>query len=407
MDKGNQAAQDNNSNNPIKDNPFATSANDTNNAIPSSGDPQLEALRNQVDNRAYATSSYDRANAFSVTNSNYQPEVTVAGSATSFGHGEEDNNFQFISGEPDLPPAPEPEPILSAPVVEEPVVAQPEPVPVPAPEPEPVQEELPPPAPEFEPAPVPEPAPVQNFFAPEPEVERKRALSLPLIILIVVGVIVLIGGAIFAFYVLNKKNEPQQSQNPSSPSGTISYEEYNNKIKNKEALNCTATYNKATHTGSSYAEGQYEIFSEKAWTIAADDGWKNVFISNYDFSSAKATDGSIVTRFDLKYKPSSIYIEDQTAYIWSVTKTPRAGGDGKSTYRLAESYEGVAPTIEVNREQVENALETNLYSDIQMSDADINDAEAGDMTITCKDADLSEFAELLKARKAEIGSNDN
>ena len=402
MDKSNQAAQNNN--NSAKDNSFADG---TNNALPASKDAQLEELRSQVDNRAYATSSHDRANAFSVTNTNYEPEVTVAGSATSFGHGEDDNNFQFISGEPDLPPTPEPEPVPVAPVVEEPVTPEPEPMPAPAPEPEPVEVELPPPAPEFKPTPSPEPAPVQNFFAPEPEVERKKALSLPLIILIALGVIVLIGGGIFAFYVLNKKNEPQNPSKPAESDGKVSYEEYNNKIKNRQALNCTATYNKSSHNGSDYAEGEYDIFAEKAWTIAADDGWKNVFISNYDFSSAKAKENSIVNRYDLKYRPSSIYIENNTAYIWSVTKTPRAGGDGKAVYRITDAYEGIAPTLEVDREQIENALETNLYDNFQMSSADANDTEAGDVTIVCKDADMSEFAELLKARKAEISSSND
>ena len=400
MDKGNKAAQNNSSN------------KGANGALPNSNDPQLEELRNQVDNRAYAASSYDRANAFSVTNSNYQPEVTVAGSATSFGHDESDNDFQFISGEPDLPPAPEPEPIISAPVAPEPIISEPTPVKIqePAPEPEPIKDELPPVEKESKPVMIAQPVPAMMPVAyADEDAGRKRALSLPLIVLIALAIAGLIGGAIFAFYILNKKSNPQQPQNPSSNTndGKISYEDYNNKIKNKEALNCTATYNRASHTGSNYDEGQYDIFSEKAWTIAADDGWKNVFISNYDFSSAKAKDGSIVTRYELKYRPSSIYIENNTAYIWSVTKTPRAGGDGKAVYRIAESYEAVAPTLEVNREQVENALETNLYDNIQMSSADANDADAGDVTITCKDADLSEFADLLKARKAEIGTSND
>ena len=96
-----------NGNNPQlrQDNPFAnTGGNDNlyqNSGSSLSDDPQLAALRQQIDSSAYATSATDRANAFSVTNTREQPQIAIGGSATAFG-GIKEGDLQFLSN-PDEP----------------------------------------------------------------------------------------------------------------------------------------------------------------------------------------------------------------------------------------------------------------------------------------------------------------
>ena len=142
-----------------QNNPFADQDKDDGSRLNSgnslSDDPQLAALREQVDNSAYATSSYDRANAFSVTNTREQPQIAIGGSATSFG-GIKDSELEFLSNPVEPEPDLEPEPILeSEPEPEpEPIAPPPKPRPVPKPEPE-----LPPEAPQPAPQPIPQPAP--------------------------------------------------------------------------------------------------------------------------------------------------------------------------------------------------------------------------------------------------------
>ena len=404
-----------NSQNPTlrPNNPFANlpNNNSANNGHSVAGrDSQLEELRKRVDDSAYANSAYDRANAFSVTNTREQPNIGIGGSATAYG-GIKDADLEFLSitaNEPE--PQPEPEP---APVIPEPVMPQPEPQPEPEPAPRPMPE-IPQEAPREEqfvqavqqqptPPPAPQPAP-----APAKE---KSGLSLPLIIVIVIVALALIGLAIWAILALRNRNggvdpTPAPTPAPVEPEEEkVGYEEYNRRIEAKEAVDCTATYSRSSYTGKDYTAGEYEIYSEKSWTIAADEGWNHVFVSNYDFRYNLA-EGSAIANRGLKNSPASIYFDGDDAYLWSVTLTPRAGGDGTAKYRLA-SYESVAPSIKMTRAEVESSAIENFYKTIKVSSEEINDSETGDIQFVCKkDGGLSNYQEFIDARKAEIGSGD-
>ena len=418
MDKDSSANSQNPSLRP--NNPFANLPNTSNSATGSQGiassDSQLEELRRRVDESAYANSAYDRANAFSVTNTREQPNIGVGGSATAYG-GIKDSDLEFLSVAANEPeeviapdPIPAPEPILPPqPTMEARPIPQPAPAPAPqpAPAPRPQQQFI---SPAQQQQPVYQPAPQPMKAAPA-EKKEKGGLSLPLIIVIAIVAIALIGLAIWAILALKNRgtggvNEKEPQPEPPAPTEvTVDYQEYNRRIDAKEAVNCTATYDNAVYTGRGYDEGNYEIFSEKSWTIAADEGWKHVYVSNYDFRFNLA-DGSVLASNNLRQSPASIYFDDTDAYLWSVTLTTRAGGDGSSKYRLA-SYETVAPSLKLSRSDVESSFTKDFYETVKVSSEEINDAETGKITFTCKtEAGLSEYQEFLDTRKAEIGSNN-
>ncbi len=398
-------------NNPFANLPNNNSAN--NRQSIASSDSQLEELRRRVDESAYANSAYDRANAFSVTNTREQPNIGIGGSATAYG-GIKDSDLEFLSitaNEPAPQPAPEPAPVIPEPVLPPQPAPQPQPQPAPRPMPEIPQE-----APRQEqfvqavqqqPAPIPAPAPQP---APAPAKE-KGGLSLPLIIVIAIVALALIGLAIWAILALKNRNggvDPNPTPTPTpveSEDEKVGYEEYNRRIEAKEAVDCTATYNRSSYIGTDYASGEYEIYSEKSWTIAADDGWNHVYVSNYDFRYNLA-DGSPIANRGLKNSPASIYFDGDDAYLWSVTLTARAGGDGNAKYRLA-SYESVAPSIKMTRSDVENSAIEDFYETVKVSSEEINDSETGDIQFVCKkNGGLSNYQEFIDARKAEIGSGD-
>jgi|GEM_PF-1783380 hypothetical protein len=409
MDKGSSA----NSQNPTmrSDNPFANLPNNdsTNGQSVAGSDAQLEELRKRVDDSAYANSAYDRANAFSVTNTREQPNIGIGGSATSFG-GIKDTDLEFLSvAEEEPEPLPEPEPVLE-PLPPEPII-EPEPQPAPQPAPQ-IPEEAPrqeqlvqvPPAqvPPIQPQPMPQPQPA-------PATKEKGGLSLPIIIVIVIVALALIGLAIWAILALRNRNnggttEVDPPVEPAPTEETIGLEEYNRRIDAKEELSCTATYSRASYTGVDYNSGDYEIYSEKAWTIAADEGWKHVYVTNYDFRF-NLKDGSALAAKNLRNSPASIYLDDQDAYLWSVTLTPRAGGDGTATYRLA-SYETGAPSLKLGRTDVESSFTSDFYETIKVSNEEFNDEETGSINFVCKQGGISNYQEFIDARKAEIGAGD-
>ena len=403
MDKGNSA----NSQNPSlrSNNPFANlpSNNQSNGQSLAGSDAQLEELRKRVDDSAYANSAYDRANAFSVTNTREQPNIGIGGSATSFG-GIKDSDLEFLSvAEPEPEPAPAPAPLPEPEPVFEP---QPQPRPMPQPKVEPLQE-----APKQEQfvqvPPQQQPVPTMN---PQPAVKEKNGLSLPIIIVIVIVALALIGLAIWAVIALRNRGQGgvtpvEPPVEPTPETVDISLEEYNRRIDAREAVNCTATYSRASYTGSSYDDGNYEIYSEKAWTVAADEGWTHVYVTNYDFRY-NLKDGGALANKGLRNSPASIYIDDQDAYLWSVTLTPRAGGDGSSVYRLA-SYETVAPSFKTTRADVESSFTTDFYETVKVSSDEFNDNETGAILFTCKQqGGVSDYQEFIDARKAEIGAGD-
>lgn len=416
-----------NGNNPQmrQDNPFAPAGGNGNlNQNPSgslSDDPQLAALRQQVDGSAYATSSYDRANAFSVANTREQPQIAIGGSATALG-GLKEADLQFLSNpdEPQLEPEPEPEPMptFAPESIQEPVTPPaPQPQSMPAPEPE-----LPPeapqqvlqPIPQSQSTPQPQPMP-QTMPAPQPYVEpkpqkQKSDLSLPLIIVIVIVVLLLIGGGIWGVVSIvngNKGNEPETPAAPVTPTvteETIGYEEYNKRIEERQAMNCTASYSIAKYTDKSYAEGEYELLTEKAWTIAANDDWTEVFVSNFD-ATRNLSEGSIVSGLDLKNAPVSVYFSGEDAYLWSVTDTVRAAGDGSTKYRLGEN-EKVAASAKVNRAQFEAGFEEDFYEYVKLSADQYQSTKLKSMVITCKSDGIDSYAETLKAHKTEIDAKN-
>ena len=392
-----------------QDNPFANQVGNNNpnqasgNSL--SSDPQLAALRQQIDNSAYATSSYDRANAFSVTNTREQPQILVGGSATAFG-GIKESDLQFLANpeepeptlEPEPKPAPEPKP--------EPVLP-PAPKPMPRPEPE-----LPPEAPQQivqpQPAPKPMPAPAP-FTQPKPQ-KQKSDLSLPLIIVIVIVVLLLLGGVIWMVVSIMSANKDKEPETPDAPVApvvteeTIGYEEYNRRITEREALNCTASYGIAKYTGQSYAEGEYELLSEKAWTLAANEGWTEVYVSNFD-ATRNLSSSSIVSGLGLEKAPVSIYFSGEDAYLWSVTETIRAAGDGSQKYRL-NADEKVATAQKVNRAQFETAFEDDFYEYVKLTAEQYQSERLKTMNITCKSDGIDSYVDTLEAHKTEIDAGN-
>lgn len=410
-----------------QNNPFADQDKDDGSRLNSgnslSDDPQLAALREQVDNSAYATSSYDRANAFSVTNTREQPQIAIGGSATSFG-GIKDSELEFLSNPVEPEPDLEPEPILeSEPEPEpEPIAPPPKPRPVPKPEPE-----LPPEAPQPAPQPIPQPAPQpmpqsmpqpmpapmpapQPYIQPKPQ-KQKSDISLPLIIVIIIVVVLLLGGGIWGVIsIINANKGGDETEKPDEPAvvvvteETIDYEEYNKRIDERQAMNCTANYNIAKYTGQSYTDGEYELLTEKAWTIAANDGWTEVFVSNFDATRSLSA-GSIVSGLGLENAPVSVYFSGEDAYLWSVTNTVRAAGDGTAKYRLSEN-EKVAKSAKVNRAQFESGFEDNFYNYVKLTADEYQSTKLKGMTITCKSDGIDSYADTLKAHKTEIDAEN-
>lgn len=393
-----------------QDNPFANlGGNDNlnqNSGSSLSNDPQLAALRQQIDNSAYATSAADRANAFSVTNTREQPQIAVGGSATAFG-GLKESDLQFLSNpeEPVLGPEPKPEP------KPEPIPAPVTPPPAPRPMPKP---ELPPEAPQKvieqpQPAPVPMPAP-QPYVAPKPQ-KQKSDLSLPLIIVIAIVVLLVLGGGTWGVISIINSNKggdepelPAPTPEPTVTEETIGYEEYNKRIDERQAMNCTASYSIAKYTGKSYAEGEYELLTEKAWTLAANDGWTKVFVSNFD-ATRGLSEGSIVSGLGLENAPVSVYFSGEDAYLWSVTDTVRAAGDGNAKYRLGEN-EKVANSTKINRAQFEAGFEDDFYNYVKLTAEQYQSTKLKSMVITCKSDGIDSYTETLKAHKTEIDAEN-
>ena len=400
-----------------QDNPFASQGGNGNSNLSSGGalsdDPQLAALRQQVDDSAYATSATDRANAFSVTNTREQPQIAIGGSATAFG-GIKESDLQFLSNPEEPQLEPEPEPVLAPEPVPMPEPVAPPPKPAPAPEPEP---ELPPEAPQpviqpqAQPAPAPRPMP-----APQPYVQSKQKqksdLSLPLIIVIVIVVLLVLGGGIWAVISIVNANkdddkEPDTPDTPVAPvvtEETIGYEEYNKRIDERQAMNCTANYSIAKYTGQSYAEGEYELLTEKAWTLAANEGWTEVFVSNFD-ATRNLSEGSIVSGLGLENAPVSVYFSNEDAYLWSVTDTIRAAGDGVAKYRLSEN-EKVANSMKLNRAQFETGFENDFYEYVKLTADEYQSTKLKSMTITCKSDGIDSYTDMLKAHKTEIDAKN-
>jgi len=415
MDKNSSANSQNSSMRP--DNPFANLPNDdsANEQSVAGSDSQLEELRRRVDDSAYANSAYDRENAFSVTNTQERSNIGVGGSATSFGDIK-DAELEFLSKPVEEEPvltAPEPELPTFEPAPEEPIKKEePQPAPRPAVEEVPeaasrqeqhvlVQESQPlsPPMP----APAPAPTPFQEATKKE-----KGGLSMPIIVAIIVVGVALVALGIWAVVSLSKRDkggvDVKSDPEPVAAEETVSLEEYNRRVDAKEEVNCTATYARAKHSGSDYAAGEYEIYSEKAWTIAADAGWEHVYVTNYDFRFNMKSDSVLASKIE-RTAPASIYFDDQDAYLWSVTLTPRAAGDGSANYRLAQ-YESIAPSFKMVRGDVEASFEKDFYETIKVSSEEFNDDETGSVNFVCKQGGLSDYQEFIDARKAEIGAGD-
>ena len=407
-----------NNNNPQlrQNNPFANQGGNNNPNLNSGGslsdDPQLAALRQQIDNSAYATSSYDRANAFSVTNTREQPQIAVGGSATAFG-GIKESDLQFLASPEE--PEPEPEPMPAFEPEPEPLpepVLPPAPKPMLRPEPEP---ELPPEAPQqvIQPKPAPQPKPMPApapYVQPKPQ-KQKSDLSLPLIIVIVIVVLLLLAGGIWAVIsIINANkggNEPDKPDTPVAPVVTeenIGYEEYNKRITERKAMNCTASYGIAKYTGQSYADGEYELLSEKSWTLAANEGWTEVFVSNFD-ATRNLSASSIVSGLGLEKAPISVYFSGEDAYLWSVTETVRSAGDGSQKYRL-NSDEKVAKAQKVNRAQFEAGFEEDFYEYVKLTADQYQSERLKTMNITCKSDGIDSYADTLKAHKTEIDAGN-
>lgn len=399
-----------------QDNPFANTGGNGNSYQNSgsslSDDPQLAALRQQVDSSAYATSATDRANAFSVTNTREQPQIAIGGSATAFG-GIKESDLQFLSNpeEPQLEPEPEPLPEPEPEPIPEPVTPPPAPKPMPEPEPE-----LPPEAPQQviepqQPQPMPKPMPApQPYVAPKPQ-KQKSDLSLPLIIVIVIVVLLVLGGGTWGVISIinankggNEPETPEPTPTPTVTEETIGYEEYNKRIEERQAMNCTANYSIAKYTGKSYAEGEYELLTEKAWTLAANDGWTEVFVSNFD-ATRGLSEGSIVSGLGLQNAPVSVYFSGEDAYLWSVTDTVRAAGDGSAKYRLGEN-EKVANSAKVSRAQFEAGFEEDFYSYVKLTAEQYQSTKLKSMVITCKSDGIDSYSETLKAHKTEIDAEN-
>lgn len=398
-----------------QDNPFASQGGNDNSNLSSgsalSDDPQLAALRQQVDSSAYATSATDRANAFSVTNTREQPQIAIGGSATAFG-GIKESDLQFLSNpeEPQLEPEPEPLPEPEPEPMPEPVAPPPKPKPMPEPEPE-----LPPEAPQSviqpQPQPIPQPMPApQPYVQPKPQ-KQKSDLHLPLIIVIVLVVLLVLGGGTWGVISIINANkgddtepEPTPTPAPAVTEETIGYEEYNKRIDERQAMNCTANYSIAKYTGQSYADGEYELLTEKAWTLAANDGWTEVFVSNFD-ATRGLSEGSIVSGLGLENAPISVYFSGEDAYLWSVTDTVRAAGDGTSKYRLGEN-EKVANSTKVNRAQFEAGFENDFYEYVKLTAEEYQSTKLKSMTITCKSDGIDSYTDTLKAHKTEIDAEN-
>ena len=253
------------------------------------------------------------------------------------------------------------------------------------------------------------PAP-QPYLQPKPQ-KQKSDISLPLIIVIVIVVVLLLGGGIWGVISIinaNKgKDEPDEPDEPAVvvvTEETIGYEEYNKRIEERQAMNCTANYNIAKYTGQSYADGEYELLTEKAWTIAANDGWTEVFVSNFDATRSLSAD-SIVGGLGLENAPVSVYFSNEDAYLWSVTNTVRAAGDGTAKYRLGEK-ERIAKSAKVNRAQFEGGFEDNFYSYVKLTADEYQSTKLKGMTITCKSDGIDSYAETLKAHKMEIDAEN-
>lgn len=398
-----------------QDNPFADMGGNGNLNQNTGGslsdDPQLAALRQQVDSSAYATSATDRANAFSVTNTREQPQIAVGGSATAFG-GIKESDLQFLSNpeEPQLEPEPEPLPEPEPEPIPEPIAPPPAPKPMPEPEPE-----LPPEAPQQviqpQPQPMPKPMPApQPYIAPKPQ-KQKSDLSLPLIIVIILVVLLVLGGGIWGVISIINANKgedepdtPEPTPAPVVTEETIGYEEYNKRIDERQAMNCTANYSIAKYTSKSYTEGEYELLTEKAWTLAANDGWTEVFVSNFD-ATRGLSEGSIVSGLGLENAPVSVYFSGEDAYLWSVTDTVRAAGDGSAKYRLGEN-EKVATSTKVNRAQFEAGFEEDFYNYVKLTAEQYQSTKLKSMVITCKSDGIDSYSETLKAHKTEIDAEN-
>ena len=311
------------------------------------------------------------------------------------------STLQFLSNpeEPQLEPEPEPLPEPEPEPIPEPIAPPPAPKPMPEPEPE-----LPPEAPQQviqpQPQPMPKPMPApQPYIAPKPQ-KQKSDLSLPLIIVIILVVLLVLGGGIWGVISIinankgeDKPDTPEPTPAPTVTEETIGYEEYNKRIDERQAMNCTANYSIAKYTGKSYTEGEYELLTEKAWTLAANDGWTEVFVSNFD-ATRGLSEGSIVSGLGLENAPVSVYFSGEDAYLWSVTDTVRAAGDGSAKYRLGEN-EKVATSTKVNRAQFEAGFEEDYQS-----------TKLKSMVITCKSDGIDSYSETLKAHKTEIDAEN-
>jgi hypothetical protein len=276
-------------------------------------------------------------------------------------------------------------------------------------EPEP---ELPPEAPQqvIQPQPKPMPAP-QPYIQPQPKPQKQKSdLSLPLIIVIVIVVLLLLAGGIWAVISIinaNKDKEPETPATPVTPvvtEETIGYEEYNKRIDERKAMNCTASYGIAKYTGQSYAEGEYELLSEKSWTLAANEGWTEVFVSNFD-ATRGLSESSIVSGLNLANAPISVYFSGEDAYLWSVTETVRSAGDGEQKYRLNEG-EKVAQATKVNRAQFETAFEEDFYEYVKLTADQYQSDRLKTMNITCKSDGIDSYADTLGAHKSEIDAGN-
>lgn len=390
-------------------NPFANLSNDgtTNGQGIASSDSQLEELRKRVDDSAYANTAYDRANAFSVANTREQPNIGIGGSATAYG-GIKDADLNFVSVASNEPePQPAPEPVMPAPAP----MPAPQPAPQPAPRPAP-EPEMPPEVPQqqqfVQTVQTQQPQP-QPTMQPARPAKEKSGLSLPLIIVIILVVLGLIALAIWGIMAMRKRSaevdpEPTPEPVPTVTVENIDFNEYNRRIDAKEAVNCTATYNSAKYLNTNYDSNEYDLFSEKSWTVAADEGWKHVYVTNYDFAYNLAS-GSVLESYGVRNAPASIYFDDQDAYLWSVTLTPRAGGDGTAVYRLG-SEESVLSSMKVSRSDVEASMLSDFYESVKVTADEINDSDSSSLTFTCKNDGISEYQEFVDARKAEIGAGD-
>ena len=101
----------------------------------------------------------------------------------------------------------------------------------------------------------------------------------------------------------------------------------------------------------------------------------------------------------------SIYFSGENAYLWSVTETVRAAGDGSQKYRLSAD-EKVATAQKVNRAQFEAAFEDDFYEYVKLTAEQYQSERLKTMNITCKSDGIDSYVDTLEAHKTEIDAGN-